>query len=303
MKPLLAHVFEPHRWDGSSCFVQPKLNGVRALYQDGHFQAREELPWNPKVLAHLTDVLLDMFPDPSTILDGELYVHGWPLQRINGAVQIARTEPREDTHEVEYWVFDSVNYQAPFVRRFALVESRIKQLAHPLINVVTTVETKDPTFVEEFYARTVAEGFEGIMYRLGDCPYTIPKQNVYYKDGKWMSGPTKFLSDKNNRCWHLLKRKDWKDEEFECVAIEEGGGKRRGMVGALVCNITTDLGKSPGSHDYLHRTFNVGSGLTDAENIHYFNNPDQVIGHKIKVKFLCYTRDGIPFNPTIEAIL
>jgi DNA ligase-1 len=292
MKPLLAHVYEPKRVPaGVPIHIQPKLNGVRALYQNGFFQSRDELPWNPKVLAHLTKELKEMFPEPEIILDGELYVHGWNLQRINGAVQIARTEPREDTHEVEYHIFDRVSYQLTFKHRMELTEQRRSLMDRfSKIRLVTTYFDCEPEHVEQAYTDFVGSGFEGIMYRLGDCPYTRPKQlNEGYRE--WLR--VKYLSDKNNRTWHLLKRKDWQDAEFLCTAVEEGEGKREGMVGRFVCKV----------HPDKEITFGVGSGVSDQEAKFYFENPDQVIGHQIKVKFLTYTSDGKPFNPTIEAIL
>lgn len=257
-------------------YLQPKLNGVRALYQGGHFQSRDELPWNDAVLAHLTTPLKSMFPEERIILDGELYVHGWPLQRINGAVQIARTAPREDTCEVQYWVFDVVNYQKEFVLRFAEASQRICGFDHPLIYAVTTVQADTEADAEKFYVQVVSENFEGIMYRIGLCPYTWPSMG-------------RKISDKNNRTWHLLKRKDWQDDEFVCLEVKEGEGKRAGMVGAFICGTPTGA------------TFGVGSGLTDSEALFWFENPP--VGRKIKVKFLTYTNDGIPFNPTVEAVL
>jgi ATP-dependent DNA ligase len=291
LKPMLAHVFEEKRWVGGPCWLQPKFNGVRALYQGGRFQSRDELPWAPAVLAHLSEPLLAMFPDDRTILDGELYVHGWPLQRINGAVAINRTAPIPDTLEVSYYVFDSVSFTKPFFVRFGEVEGTIRQLQHPRIHAATTVQPPSREWVEEFYAHTVADGFEGIMYRVGLCPYTQPKQP--------RQGERGFMSDKNNRVWHLLKRKSWMDEEFECVGVEEGEGKRAGMVGSFICQSFHNF--PAGYVGEVGTRFNVGSGLTDSEAKHYFDNPP--IGRKIKVKFLTYTTGGIPFNPTVEAVL
>lgn len=283
---MLAHVFEEKRWAGGPVWLQPKFNGVRALYQTvdgkGRFQSRDELPWAYKVLEHLSKPLEAMFPDGRVILDGELYVHGWPLQRINGAVAINRLEPNEDTLEVSYYIFDNVSYGKPFFVRFAEIEGTIRQLQHPRIQAATTVQPPSREWIEEFYARIVSEGFEGIMYRVGLCPYTIPKQPRENAKG--------FLSDKDNRTWHLLKRKSWMDGKFICTGVEEGEGKRAGMVGAFVCWT---------AEPEISQRFCVGSGLTDAEAQHYFLHPPKLV----KVKFLTFTRDGIPFNPTVEAIL
>lgn len=297
MKPLLAHIYEPKRVpSGIPVHIQPKLNGIRALYQAGNFQSRDELPWNPKVLKHLSDELKAMFPEPEIILDGELYVHGWPLQRINGAVQIARSEPREDTHLVEYHIFDRVSYQLSFKHRMELIEQRRSLMdRNSKICMVTTYFNCTPEITEELYIEFVQNKFEGIMYRLGGCPYTRPKERWDSMSSMLMMRLTNsmFASDKNNRCWHLLKRKDWQDAEFLCIAVEEGEGKRAGMVGRFVCKV----------HPDKETTFGVGSGVTDEEATHYFNHPEEVINHFIKVKFLTYTEEGKPFNPTIEAIL
>lgn len=285
---MLAHMYDAHRLTPDPVWLQPKLNGVRALYQDGHFQSRDEIPWNEPVLRHLSQPLKLMFPSDRIILDGELYVHGWPLQKINGAIAVNRSEPCEDTYMVEYHIFDIVSYNLTFEERF-FEQLRSKMgLFTPDIKVrmVETVCTSHYGDMEDFYALQVKKGYEGIMYRVGNCPYTIPKQPATLVQ---YNGNRKYLSDKKNRVWHLLKRKDWQDNEFACHGVTEGEGKNAGMTGALIC--IAPNGKA----------FGVGSGLTDDDRIKYWENPP--VGHMIKVKFLTYTSDGVPFNPTVLAVL
>lgn len=299
MKPLLAHVYEPHRVT-YPCYVQPKLNGIRALYQNGHFQSRDEIPFPKGLLDHLAQPLLGTF-GPGIILDGELYVHGWPLQRINAAVTPVRQQPTEDTKLVEYHVFDVVDFNKSFHERFArlscsvnLSDRRYGQVYFVQWNIPDEQATAD-----KCYVRFVDTGYEGMMYRLGDCPYTVPKQ----VDRKWLDPglpkvSSKFLSDKNNRCWHLLKRKDWQDDEFECVGLVEGEGRLKGILGAAVC---ASHATRPG--EGRHSVFSVGSGFTDAERSHFLSHPELIIGHLIKVKYLVLSSDGIPLNPTMLAVL
>jgi DNA ligase len=290
MKPMLAHIFEQSRWVNEPTWVQPKLNGVRALYQNGFFQSRDEIPWNEPILRHLSQPLKLMFPDERTILDGELYVHGWPLQKINGAIAINRLEPNEETFQVEYHIFDVVSYKLPFEERFYNT-MRLKHLFTPDIKVrlVETIRADTQGIADDFYAAQVSKGYEGIMYRIGECPYTHPKEpaTIAYLNGDHKY--RKHLSDKNNRVWHMLKRKDWKDDEFECVGTIDGEGKYKGLIGSLMCS--TGTGKF----------FCAGSGLTDKDREDYTENPP--IGRKVKIKFLTYTSDGKPFNPTILAVL
>jgi len=108
----------------------------------------------------------------------------------------------------------------------------------------------------------------------------------------------KYLSDKSNRCWHLLKRKDWQDDEFECVGVQEGEGKYKGTLGALTCRVP---GLEVNGMIQNYEIFSVGSGLTDTERDHYWANPP--IGKLIKVKYLVLSEAGIPLNPTILCIL
>jgi DNA ligase-1 len=300
MKPLLAHIYEPHRVT-YPCYVQPKLNGIRALYQNGHFQSRDGIPFPVDLLRHLSVPLQQVF-GAETILDGELYVHGWPLQRINAAVTPVRQHPTEDTLKVEYHVFDAVDFERPFIKRhwqtrYVLDENPIEQ-----VKFIVPYTIPNESTANEQYAHYVSLGYEGMMYRLGDCPYTVPKQESYpegmLRNSKLCS---RFLSDKNNRAWHLLKRKDWQDHEYTCVGVEEGEGKYEGTLGALICDCPTPnamhrLGVPP--NPGLFSNFHVGSGLTDSQRDFYWRNPP--IGKLIKVKYLCLSSDGIPLNPTIH---
>lgn len=291
MKPLLAHVYEPHRVS-YPCFVQPKLNGVRALYQNGRFQSRDEQPFPARLLAHLAEPLQKVF-GPEVILDGELYVHGWPLQRINSAVTPVRQEDKEDTKLVQYHVFDVVDYNTSFAKR-QLTRMLIDE---GLIRSVATVVVENETQANKCYVDWVFLGYEGMMYRLGDCPYTMPKQPFYEHPlgcGRFGPNKSRALSDRKNRCWHLLKRKSWQDEDFVITGVVEGEGKYAGMLGALECCIAVPE---------ISATFTVGSGLTDADRQKYWEFPMLAIGHRAKVKFLCLSEAGIPLNPTLLAIL
>lgn len=300
MKPLLAHVYSPHRVT-YPCYVQPKLNGVRALYQDGAFQSRDEIPFTKGLLDHLAQPLKELFP-PATILDGELYVHGWSLQRILGAITPNRKSEREDTALVEYHVFDVVDFTKTFSERKVGRCVHLPSWDKPPIRFVQHDIVYDEAEANRFYARVVADGFEGIMYRLGKCPYTIPNQPIRFP-GEGPNRRARYLSDQDNRCWHLLKRKNWQDDEFFCVGVTSGEGKYSNTLGALRCvidNMKYIQFRKEGVA-YHDLTFNVSSGLTDSDRDHYWLNPP--IGRKIKVKYLFLSDEGIPQNPQVMAVL
>ena len=61
MKPMLAHKLQDHQSKlPEKVYIQPKLNGVRALYAAGTFQSRDEILWKQPVLQHLRDELLPL---------------------------------------------------------------------------------------------------------------------------------------------------------------------------------------------------------------------------------------------------
>lgn len=270
---MLARTYGP-RFSQFPCYVQPKLDGVRALYQNGTFQSRDEKLWKPGVLKHLVDELATLNLG-DTILDGEFYVHGWKLQRINGAVAVNRNAPIPDTLLVEYHVFDVVDPKTPFSQRWL-------GLYHGLTNVLLHVKTVPTVAVhtrEDFlwhFDHYTALGYEGVMAR----PDGVYEFGEHIGRG---GTPTQFRSK------FLWKHKDWQDGEFLCVGTTPGEGKADIGIGALRCTTT-------GGHE-----FKVGTGLDDETRVAFAENPPFLQDIRVKYRFL--TDDGIPFNPVFVAVM
>jgi hypothetical protein len=153
-------------------YVQPKLNGVRALYQVGHFQLCDE---TSPTLSHLTEPLSKIF-DERIILDGALYVHGWSPEQIDDAV-------KAEAGEVEYHVFDVVNFNRSFESRFMAPASILIDTQH--IHKTKPVETHrllSAKLVTYFYDKWVSGGYDGLIYRLNGCPYVPGRsRNLLYR--------------------------------------------------------------------------------------------------------------------------
>lgn len=275
MKPMLAKKYKDNmKHVKFPCIVQPKINGVRAIWVAGDLSSRWEKPWAPAVMEHILTPLARVSDD--VILDGELYRHGWPLQKINGAIAVNRNEPTVRTTMVEYHIFDCIILSKPEAKqnerlRFlvnylaatgALESSAIRIVPHKLC---TSAEDLEKEFV--YY---VSSGYEGLMYRQIDAPYGLLSR----------------CSNKENRWHYLLKYKIFTDEWFEVVDQTPGTGKHEGRLGALTCITKTG------------RRFNVGTGYTDREREHYKIDPPA----EIHVEFEMLSVDGVPLKPTfIEA--
>jgi DNA ligase-1 len=216
----------------------------------------------------------------SLILDGELYRHGWRLQQINGAVAVNRSQPREDTHEVCFHVFDVVDPQRKFTDRWLEVYHGLLKAVDklPHIKIVPTGIANTWSEVEQYFYLYTQHGYEGVMLR-PNGPYEFGEHPVKNGDGHMTTYRSTFL-------W---KHKHWEDDEFVCVGVTQGEGKAE--IGAGALTLTTAHG----------RQFGVGTGLTDQDRIAFATDPP--IGRLVKVRYLTLTADGVPFNPSFIAVM
>lgn len=285
MKPMLARTYGP-RFDQFPCFVQPKLNGIRALFQraaapgraQGIFQSRDEKIWNTEVLQHLHDELSHTNIG-DLILDGELYHHGWKLGRINGAIAVKRLEPIPDTLEIEYHIFDIVDPEVNFADRFLPIRDHFPSLPH--IKIVPTFWAFDTEEIDRYFTEFVRQGYEGIMLR---------------PNGPYEFGITPHGTEKRSK--FLWKYKQWEDNEFYCLGTTPGEGKREGMIGALVLRAHPVPAEKATNDNY---SFNCGTGFSDEEATEFAKNPP--IGKLVRVRYPYLSEDGIPQCPSFIAVL
>lgn len=92
-------------------------------------------------------------------------------------------------------------------------------------------------------------------------------------EGIMIKDPSAIYECKRSTSW--LKQKPYIEVSLTVVGVEEGTGKNAGRLGALIVEGIDD--------DKLIRT-NVGSGLTDADRITYWDNADSIIGDVVEVR-------------------
>jgi len=112
---------------------------------------------------------------------------------------------------------------------------------------------------------------------------------AYYKmvrgegyEGLMVVDATYCWANSTSRLKTSVKMKDRPTMKATCVGMVEGTGKYMGMIGSLVL----DIGVT------------VGSGLTDKER--EFGTP--YIGKIIEISYEQLSKDGLPLQPTFEAI-
>jgi DNA ligase-1 len=216
--PMLAKSFDDH---GSKinfpCFVQPKLDGLRATCIGGQFFSRSRKPFN--VLKHLTDEIVRLGLD-EVQLDGELYNHDYrdEFETIVGAIK--RDKPSEQSALIQYHIYDAKILGDYRDRKEYLdyLRERCADSKHLVFVETRIVKTLSEARVS--YEDFMEQGYEGAMLRnlLGE-----------YED--------------NKRSSNLQKLKEFQDSEFEIVDVLEGRGALQGCVGKFVCRIDDQHGE------------------------------------------------------------
>lgn len=257
-KPMLAKKYE----EFAPGFVQPKLDGIRCIARyDGLF-TREGQP----ILGapHIHDGLADVFAqNPDLILDGELYNHELK-DDFNSIVSLVRRKEPDPAHLsrsrdlVQYHVYDIPSSEAVFGQRWGLLKQAVLSAPEDMIKLVPTHQAADQDQYDALHGAWLEAGYEGSMWRA----------DVQYEQ---------------KRSKGLLKRKEFQDEEFECVSIDEGIGNWAGMAKSVVCRLPDG------------RTFGAGIKGSQKRAIELLSEEHRIV----TVQFFHLTPDGIPRFPVV----
>ncbi len=272
-EPMLAKDYKEVEVDWSNLkqrkFVQPKLDGLRAISQNNTLMSRNGKPY--LACPHL-------YQD-EVILDGELYSHVFN-DDFNKIVSLCKKqkptdeELKESEMYVQMWIYDFPSHVGPFSERYeALKKWRMKlptagapEMIPPKMKfqLVPTHEVKSEKELQDWHAVFLGQGFEGTILRIDGYNY------------------------ENKRSKSLLKYKDFVDEEFEIVGAEEGSGGRTGTIGFFILK-----------HDKEDKTFksNVKGDFKELRQI--WQNHTKYIGTKATVKYFNRTPDDVPRFPYV----
>lgn len=271
-KPMLADKWSDrkHKITVTYVHMQPKLDGVRCIAKaDGLWSRSGE----PIISApHIHAQLAPLFEKyPNLIIDGELYNHDLK-DDFNAIVScVKKSKPTDEDLEqsanlIQYWVYDMPS-EMHFGERNKILQNMIDVGLFGADNNIVIVQTAEVHIddVDKIASIYIEAGFEGAMVRL----------------------PGKY---ENKRSKTLLKWKEFQDEEFKIVDIQEGDGNRSGMAGRVVLALNDG------------RTFSAGL----IGNMDYCKqllaDKSRHIGKMGTVVFQNYTPDGVPRFPKFKTI-
>ncbi len=209
--PMLAHDYNKRGKSAKfPCYVQPKLDGVRAVGQNGLFSRAR------KPFAHLDHIVNELPSD--IILDGELYTNKLTFQEIVGLVkkETLSSEDAKKQLQIKYYVYDIIS-DKPYAERNRDLLDLFHTHAFEHLVLVQTETCQSESHMKEMHAKYVSDGYEGIMLRSPSGLY------------------------KNGRSVDLLKYKEFMDDEYIVVGFREGDGLEKGCV-IWICQ--TEEGKT-----------------------------------------------------------
>lgn len=200
-------------------------------------------------MEHIQAAMLEL---PQMPWDGELYVHGWPQEKING-VTGATVNRHEEFYLVEAHIFDLAVDGGVQVERTEVLETMRPLIRHPLY-LAENVHSDKSDWIK-VCSQFLEEGYEGAILRHPRGRYRV--QNPAYRSPQ------------------LLKYKPTERDTYEIVGYKEGTERLKNSLGSILVQ----------PHDGGTR-FYVGTGavFTDYNRKRLWQKKDTLVGKQLVVK-------------------
>lgn len=258
-------------WQEETWFASRKLDGIRCISQINDeclcYSRQGEEFW---VLNKLKEILNQFDELKGYVLDGEL-----SLITEDGSddFQGIMKQIRRKNHTIEnirYNVFDLLTQtefdnktsERNFNERYSKLlelKDKLEETGH--IKVVEQKKISSQDVFDDMKKQALENKWEGLMLR---------KNDLY----------------KGKRSYDLLKYKEFSDAEYEVKSVELG------IKPMLIDGNMKDIECVSALH-INHKGYDVkvGSGLSDNQRIEWKDNPENIIGKTIKVKYFEETTD------------
>lgn len=249
--PIEGHKIAEETWFS----LTQKLNGVRATYFEGKLYARSGIPYEG--LEHLIEEI-EKATDGSLVLDGELTLFDKGKLSDNEAFRTSTgiiNSDAKDKTEIGYTVFDVLpadefitgESSKTYKERRAQLDELSKVLNGHVKVLPVLYSGEDQSKIAEYLDQMVMEDKEGLMLNL-DVPY------------------------KSKRHSGILKVKRFYTMDLPIVRCEEGTGRLKGTLGAVVVS-------------FKGNEVNVGSGFSDEQRKDFWEHKDELVGVLCEVKY------------------
>jgi hypothetical protein len=245
-------------------YVQLKLDGMRfnAIVRSGEVEFRSRNGKELELLGFLEDEFKFMAGDMDVVFDGELTLNkdGVTLNRQtgNGILNKASkgTISKEEASLVHATIWDAIPYEyfmegyynRKYEQRFKYVQACVNSLGSKKVSCVPNEEVHNTEQVNDLFAKYYGSGEEGIILKSVEAPW------------------------ENKRSKYQIKYKGELECDLKIIGIEEGTGKYKGLLGAIICESSDNIVQ-----------VRVGSGMTEEQRKNYFTS--EIIGKIAAVKY------------------
>lgn len=287
------------------CIVQPKVDGCRAVNLSGQLTGRSLDPFKGYGIT-------EFFSKPQYLgFDGEMILGNDPASpdRLCSATTgaMGRFKGVTEMANLTFWVFDLVTPETvnlPYMTRYQMLAERVATLpTEARVRLMPSYFIQDTAGLQQAIAEFAEAGYEGTIIRNPDAPY---------KPGR--------ATQKGQELWRV---KPWADAEILVTGITEGarndneaktnslgrterssaqaGLVPNGQVGSIQGTMLADF-HDPNTGKLLFAKglpVTIGSGEMSVEQAkHYFEHPDEIVGHITKFKFMTHGILSLPRFPT-----
>ena len=250
--------------DGTEFWLTQKLNGARATLYEGQLLARSGMPY--KGLEHITEAL-SWLRVAGFVADGELTLRDKGSLSDNEAFRVATGVLNSDSVNktvICYTIFDMIpikDFDSPTPQTtYRYRREILNQFAQRIGDTDGAVEVlpvlyhgTDQSKIDELLEEMVVEDKEGLMINT-DVPY------------------------RRTRHKGILKVKRFYTMDLPIIRCEEGTGRLEGTLGAFVLK-------------YNGNEVRVGSGFTDEQREHFWENKENLTGVLCEVKYKEISQD------------
>ena len=284
------------------CWVQPKIDGVRALNTTGRLTGRSLDEFKGYGIS-------EYFSKPEFLhLDGEMILGSKPncTDRLCSATTGAMGRFKGETHmpDLHWYVFDYLaTPEAPYQSRYAQLQHMVHALQHSRVHLVPRQECFNLDDLKWWIAHWASAGYEGTIIR---------NPMASFKEGR--------ATQKGMELWRI---KPWADAEILVTSVTEGnqntneakknslgrtersssaaGLVPNGQVGSIQGTMLADF-IDPISGKVLFvkdLPVTVSSGeMSVKEAAYYLEHQQEIVGHIVKFKHMTHGVKDHPRFPT-----
>lgn len=243
-----------------------KLNGVRSSYLNNEFRSRQNKIMNG--LEHILKDLKILDITNNYFVDGEMIRKNTDRISDNENFRLTTSILNSDDNDksnIEFVIFDILPKEEFIKGKSELsfkdrleqlneLNERIEELDLKNVRIAPTYYTgTDHSMIDTLLTKVDSEGYEGLMC-IRDMPYKAKRNNG------------------------ILKCKVFKTCDIEIIGFEEGDGRLKGTLGAIIAK-------------YKNNKVNIGSGYTDNERKYIWENKDDLLGRIVEVKYKEESKD------------